>query len=89
VWRSLQPYPRSYYEPYIPTGVEPSESCVYKEVFIRHLPLSLPFRTQSGHHIRIRNIEKCRRNIKNVGKSLLLTDSLKGMKEHTGETYFV
>jgi hypothetical protein len=33
----------------INTGVEPSESCVYKIIFICYSFLSLPFRTQSGH----------------------------------------
>jgi hypothetical protein len=39
--------------------------------------------TVDTSHIRIRNIEKCHVNVKNVGKSLLLPDSLKGMKELT------
>jgi hypothetical protein len=69
------------------TGVEPSESCVCKEVFTRHSPLSLPFRIQSGHHIRIRNIEKGYINMKNVAKSLLLPDSIKDMKELTLERH--
>jgi hypothetical protein len=37
--------------------------------------------------MRIRNIEKCHINVKNVGKSLLLPDSLKGMKELTLEKH--
>jgi hypothetical protein len=63
-----------------PTGLEASESCLCKEVFIRHSSLSLPFRTHSGHQsdeyeVYEEKLFKCR----DCGKSLLLPDSLNGM----------
>jgi KRAB domain-containing zinc finger protein len=69
-----------------PAEVEPSESCVCKEVFIRHSSLSLPFRTHSGHKPdEYQENEEKPIQCKDCGKAFIASRLIC----HTGETTFM
>jgi hypothetical protein len=61
---------------------------VCKEVFIRHLSLSLPFRTHSGYKSgECQEYGENHFDVRILGKPLQLPDSLNGMKEITLESH--
>jgi hypothetical protein len=57
-----------------PSEVEPSESCVCKDVFIRHLLVCLSEFIVDTNQMTIRNMEKRQFNVRILGKPLLLPD---------------